>query len=114
MISEVTRQYLACMFGFVWLVWAQSPRPGVKTPGVRSPIERLKPDAIFDVPGAPDWIAVDESVWVSNFPKGTVARLDPKTNQVLGMIVTGSKPCSGVAVGFGSLWVPNCGDRTLV
>src|SRR5262249_7881897 len=44
----------------------------------------------------------------------TVARIDPKTNQVLGMIATGSKPCSGLAIGFGSLWVPNCGDHTLV
>jgi len=89
------------------------PRPGVKTVGVKVPITALKPDAVFDVTGAPDWIAIEESVWVSNFPKNTVARLDPKTNKVLAMVPVGNKPCSGLAIGFGSLWVPLCGDQAL-
>ncbi len=91
----------------------RTPRPGVKTPGVRVPITALKPDAVFEVPGAPDWIAIDESVWVSNQPKNIVARLDPKTNKVLAMIEVGKGPCSGLATGFGSLWVPLCGDQAL-
>ncbi len=91
----------------------QTPRPGVKTPGARIPIEKLKPDAIFEVPGSPDWIAVDESVWISNYPKGSITRIDPKTNKVLATIAAGAKPCSGLATGFGSLWVPNCGDKTV-
>src|SRR5258706_5138619 len=92
---------------------AADPKPGVKTPGVRIPITALKPDQIFEVPGSPDWILVEDSVWVSNKPKNSVARIDPKTNKVVGVINVGSKPCSGLAVGFGSLWVPNCGDQTL-
>jgi len=91
----------------------RTPRPGVKAPGVRIAITTLKPEAIFDVPGAPDWIAVDESVWVSNSPKNTVARIDPKSNKVIAMVPVGNKPCSGLATGFGSLWVPICGDQTL-
>jgi YVTN family beta-propeller protein len=89
------------------------PKPGVKTPGIKIPIERLKPDAVFEVPGAPDWIAVDEAVWISNAPKDTVARLDPKTNTVAATIAVGKRPCSGIAAGFGSIWVPNCADKTL-
>jgi virginiamycin B lyase len=103
-------------FGSVVLTsaaWAQAKRPGVKAAGIQIPIANLKPDAIFEVPGGPDWIAVDESVWISNYPKGSVTRIDPKTNKVMGAIPTGLKPCSGLAAGFGSLWVPNCGDRTL-
>jgi YVTN family beta-propeller protein len=92
---------------------ATPPRPGVKTPGVKIPIARLKPEAVFAVPGAPDWIAVDEAVWISNKPKDTVARLDPKTNVVAATIPVGKRPCSGLAAGFGSLWVPNCGDETV-
>src|SRR5437660_10196573 len=84
-----------------------APKPGVKTPGVRIPIERLKPDAVFPYAGSPDWIAVEESVWVSNKPKNTVARFDPKTNKVVETIDVGKGPCSGLATGFGSLWVPN-------
>ncbi len=73
----------------------------------------LKPEAVFDVPGSPDWIAVDESVWISNMPKNSVTRIDPKTNKVIGTITTGKKPCSGLATGFGSLWVPNCADQSI-
>jgi virginiamycin B lyase len=93
----------------------QTPRP--PKPGVarhlKIPIERLKPDAVFEYPGSPDWIAIDEAVWVSNRPKDTIARFDPKTNTVAATIPIGKGPCSGLAVGFGSLWVPNCGDNTI-
>src|SRR5437899_948764 len=89
------------------------PRPGVKAPGVRIPIERLTPEAVFPVPGMPDWIAVDEDVWISNAPKDTVARLDPRTNTVAATIPVGKRPCSGLAAAFGSLWVPNCRDQTM-
>ena len=87
-------------------------RPGVSTPGVKIPITKLKPDAVFSLPGVPDWLAIDEHVWVSNSPKNTVHRLDPKTNTVAATIEVGKHPCSGLAVGFGSLWVPNCGDKS--
>jgi len=73
----------------------------------------LKPDAVFDLGGNPDWLAIDESVWVSNEPKNTVARLDPKTNKVMTVIDVGKAPCSGLTTGFGSLWVPLCGDHAL-
>jgi virginiamycin B lyase len=89
------------------------PKPGVKGPGLKIPITRLKPEAVFEVPGSPDWIAVDESVWISNFPKDSITQLDPKTNKVIATIATGKQPCSGLAVGFGSLWVPSCGDHTV-
>lgn len=103
---------LVCAAG--WCQETSAPlKPGVKDPGVRIPFSRLKPEAVFAVPGAPDWIAVDESVWISNFPKDSVTRIDPKTNQIMGVIATGKQPCSGLAVGFGSLWVPSCGDHTL-
>lgn len=96
---------------------AQSParpkKPGVTTPNVRIPIEKLVPDAVFEVGGNPDWLAVDEHVWVSNAPLDTVGRLDPKTNTVAAKIAVGKEPGCGLAAGFGSLWVPNCGDGTL-
>src|SRR5262245_61358097 len=61
-------------------------RPGVKDPSVRVPIERLKPDQVFEVAGAPDWIAIDDDVWISNEPDGTVMRIDPRANKALGAI----------------------------
>jgi DNA-binding beta-propeller fold protein YncE len=89
------------------------PKPGVKTPGVQIPMARLKPEAEISVPGAPDWIAVGESVWISNKPRDSVARIDPKANKVTDTVTGLNKPCSGLAIGFGSLWVPNCGNQTL-
>src|SRR2546428_576065 len=89
------------------------PKPGVKTPGVQMPIAGLTPEAVFQVPGAPDWIAVDDAVWISNKPKDEIVRLDPKKNEIVARVTPGKRPCSGLASGFGSLWVPNCGDQTL-
>ena len=89
------------------------PKPGVKTPGVQIPLAKLTPDAVIDVAGAPDWIAAGDSIWISNKPKNSIARIDTKTNKVVDTVEGLNKPCSGLAIGFGSLWVPNCGDQTL-
>lgn len=89
-------------------------KPGVSTPGVKREMSALIPLAVFPVDGTPDWqVITDDAVWVTNGPKGTVHRLDPKTNTVAAAITVGKRPCSGLAAGFGSIWVPNCGDKTL-
>ena len=58
-------------------------------------------------------MAIDEHVWVSNSPKHSVTRIDPKANKIVETITVGKNPCSGLAAGFGSLWVPNCGDPSI-
>ena len=71
-------------------------------------------DATFAVNGSPDWMAVTkDAVWVASSSVNHVVRLDAKTNQP-GTIVTVAKPCAGLVVGFGSLWIPSCGDHTVV
>jgi virginiamycin B lyase len=92
---------------------ALPPKPGVKTPGVQIPLAKLIPEAKFSLPGSPDWIAIGDDVWVSNSPRNNVSRINPRTNEVSQTITGLSKPCSGLAIGFGSLWVPNCGSQTL-
>ncbi len=89
------------------------PKPGVKTPGVQIPLSKLVPEAVYSVSGSPDWIAVHQSVWVSNNPRNSVSRLDAHSDKVLNTFTIFKKPCSGLAIGAGSLWVPNCGDGTL-
>jgi virginiamycin B lyase len=99
----------------VLLAQAQPPephKPGVATPGVQVPLDRLKPEAIYAVPGAPDWIAIGDEVWVSNKPKDSLTRIDPKTNTVAATVAVGKRPCSGLTIGFGSVWTPLCGDQT--
>ena len=90
------------------------PRPGVSTPGVRREMAAIKPDAVFQTEGSPDWqVTTEDAEWVSNAPKNTLHRMDAKTNTVTATINVGKRPCSGLAAGFGSVWVPNCGDKTV-
>ncbi len=88
------------------------PLPGVKD--VQKPMDVVKPEAVFSVPGVPDWTTASKTaVWVSNKPKNSISKLDPKTNTVTATVAVGKAPCSGIAYGFNSLWVPNCGDKTV-
>lgn len=90
------------------------PRPGVSTPGVKREIASISPIAVFSIEGTPDWqVLTEDAVWVTNGPKNTIHRLDPATNRVIAAIPVGNKPCSGLAAGFGSIWVPICGDKAL-
>ncbi len=87
------------------------PRPGVSTPGVKREMSAITPAAVISIPGTPDWqVMTADAVWVSNGPKGTVHRIDTKSNEQTPVEV-GKRPCSGLAFGFGSVWVPLCGDR---
>jgi virginiamycin B lyase len=113
-----TMRRIPILFAVPLLVCAQAPkrppRPGVSTPGIKREMAAIQPEAVFPVEGTPDWqVITDEAVWVTNGPKNTIHRLDPKTNQVVAAIEVGRKPCSGLAAGFGSIWVPVCGDKTI-
>ena len=71
----------------------------------------ITPAAVISIPGTPDWqVMTEDAVWVSNGPKNTMHRIDVKTNEPVAIEV-GKRPCSGLAAGFGSVWVPLCGDR---
>ncbi|MEO8598010.1 MAG: hypothetical protein ABI759_32120 [Candidatus Solibacter sp.] len=88
------------------------PRTGVSDPAVKREMTAITPAAVFPLPGTPDWqVMTDDAIWVSNGPKNTVHRLDVKSNLAVANIEVGKRPCSGLAAGFGSVWVPLCGDR---
>jgi virginiamycin B lyase len=90
------------------------PKPGVATPGVRREMSSITPLAVFPAEGSPDWqVMTEDAVWVTNGPKNTVHRLDPKSNMVAAVVTVGKRPCSGLAAGFGAVWAPNCGDKTV-
>jgi len=90
------------------------PKTGVQTPGVQHDIASIVPIATFPVEGHPDWMAVaKDGVWVTSSSANHVVWLDAKTNKP-GTIITVARPCAGLALGFGSLWIPSCGDHTVV
>ncbi len=89
-------------------------RPGVNQPGVSRSLDDLKKDAVFPVEGTPDWSVVTaKSVWVSSARANHVVQLLPTGNTV-GVIADVQRPCSGLAEGFGSVWVPSCGSHEVV
>lgn len=91
---------------------ARPPKPGVTTPGVRREMSAIKPVAVFNTGGSPDWMVLtDDAVFVTSARQKMVHRLDPRTNTVAASIKVGNGPCGGLAQGFGSVWVPMCGDR---
>jgi streptogramin lyase len=91
---------------------ARPPKPGVNTPGVKRDIATIKPLGVFPVPGNPDWqVVTPDAVWVTSGRKNLVGRLDPKTNTVVTLVETATRPCSGLVAAFGSIWVPICGEQ---
>jgi streptogramin lyase len=79
-----------------------------------SDISSLKPIATFHVGGDPDWMAVaDDAVWVTSSSLNLVTQLIAKTNTI-GRTITVADPCSGMVAAFGSLWIPSCGNHSLV
>ena len=88
--------------------------PGVATPGVSRSLSEIQTEAVFPVEGSPDWsVPTKDSVWVASARANHVVQLMPATNKV-GLIADVQKPCSGLADGFGSIWVPSCGTHTLL
>jgi virginiamycin B lyase len=86
------------------------PRPGVKE--VQVPFVSLKPSATIKVGGTADWVLItDDAVWVASTKLYAVHRIDPATNRIVATVRVDGEACSGLAYGFGSIWVPLCGNK---
>jgi streptogramin lyase len=91
---------------------------GIKTPGVSRPLSEIKPAAVYPVAGTPDWkVMTKNAVWVTSARANHVVQLLPAAAgepAKTGLIADIAKPCSGLAYGWGSVWVPSCGAKKLV
>jgi len=77
---------------------------------IQRPVAELSILSRTPIPGSPDWVkATDAGVWVSNAGTDRIVRIDP-TSGAKDQIAVGRRPCSGLAIGFGSVWAPCCGD----
>src|SRR6202046_1935959 len=86
------------------------PKPGVKE--VQVPFSSLRPSATIKVGGTADWVLVtDDAVWVASTRPYAVLRIDPATNKIVATVKVSGEACSGLAFGFGSIWVPICGEK---
>lgn len=72
-------------------------------------ITQLKPTAILHLGATADWVAVTaDAIWVGSTGPDAVHRIDPNTRKVVATIELPGEPCAGLAIGFGSVWVPLC------
>ena len=100
-----------CLFAVTALGASHADGPELKA--VQHPMSELRAIAKFSIPGSPDWVAIGDSVWISNKPKNNISQLDAKTNQVGAVIAVAKDPCSGLAIAFDSVWVPICSDGSV-
>jgi virginiamycin B lyase len=107
-LKKILLLILACGLGLAQTP-EKPPRPGIKS--VQVPFSELHPSHTFDLGGHPDWMAITPTaVWVANDQLKAVHRIDPRTNREVAKISFAAEPCSGLTVGFGSLWVPLCSE----
>lgn len=79
---------------------------------MQQPIETLPIAAKLSIPGSPDWVGIGpDAVWISNKARNSVARIEPASATLAATIHVSRAPCSGIAVGFGSVWSPSCADH---
>lgn len=72
-------------------------------------ITELTPVATIRLGKTADWVAItDGAVWVGTTGPNAVQQIDPQTNTRIATVRLPGNPCAGLAVGFGSLWVPLC------
>jgi virginiamycin B lyase len=91
---------------------SEAPKQGIRTPGVQIPFSSLQPEATLPTPDRPDWIFFSTALFVP--AKDHVDQIDLKTNKIGDPIAGIHKPCGGMISAFGSLWVPACGDGSLL
>jgi virginiamycin B lyase len=96
----------ACVIGGVA---RPEPQAGVIPPDLQRPIAELKPLATIRVGRTADWVAITaDAVWVGSTGPNAVHRIDPLSNRRIATVRLPGEPCAGLAIGFGSLWVPLC------
>jgi virginiamycin B lyase len=77
---------------------------------VEAPFSGLKTTATFNIGKNADWVAMaDDSVWVAGTEPFTVQRINPKLNTITAKVALPGEACSGLLMGFHSVWVPLCG-----
>lgn len=88
-------------------------KPGL--PAIQRDFGKLKRAATFPVARKDaDWVAIDrDAVWVAGKGPDLVKRIDPARNAETLSVPLPGAACAGLAAGFGSVWVPICGDKTL-
>jgi DNA-binding beta-propeller fold protein YncE len=80
-------------------------------------LSEIKPATVYQVAGSPDWkVMAKDSVWVTSARANHVVQLLPTDapEGKTGIVVDVPKPCSSLAYGWNSIWIPSCGAKKLL
>jgi streptogramin lyase len=101
------------LLGSVLLAAAMLPVGLAHAEGVeRIPVAELNITATTHLGKTADWVAIaPDAVWVGSTGPFAVHRIDPISGKRLATVPLRGEPCAGLALGFGSLWVPLCGPK---
>lgn len=84
------------------------PKPGI--PALQRPAEKLHPAFVRKLGRNADWVQVTaRGAWVAATGPEAVDHIDARTGRIDRHILLPGEACAGLAMGFGSLWVPLCG-----
>jgi virginiamycin B lyase len=56
-------------------------------------------------------LVTNDAVWVAGTKPYSVQHIDPDTNRIVAKVALPGEACSGLAFGFGSIWIPVCGKK---
>ena len=95
-------------------LWVMTPTGVVRVdPATRRVVTRVPHAFNFEEASSGGWIAGDASaIWVTDYVRNELLRIDPATNSVIATIMVGPNP-AGVAVGGGAVWVANHHGRSV-
>jgi virginiamycin B lyase len=80
--------------------------------GTQRPTISDLPRTTIVIGGAPDWMTSgSNALWIANITLKEGERVNASTNTVTSRIKLSGVPCSGIAYGFASVWVPICGPH---
>jgi streptogramin lyase len=82
----------------------------VKTPGVQIPLTSLKPEAELSI--APQWVAFADSPLAAD--DRSLYKIDAAKNDPGSPVAALAKPCGGAISAFKSVWIPTCGDISVI
>jgi YVTN family beta-propeller protein len=88
-------------------------KPTATAPATPAAVSQPKVGASVDLGGGPDGIAVgdDGTVWVSDANRGTVQRIDAKSNEPVGDPIPVGPAPDGIATAKKVTWVASTGDN---
>ncbi len=87
-----------------------APKPGIKE--AQSAFATLTPVATIKIGKTADWVLIaSDAVWVASTTPYALHRIDALTNKIAVSVELPGEACSGLAAGFGSIWVPVCGKK---